>query len=76
MFRCGTAEIVASLFASAFGPDLTDEEWGMAFTYEAKPSAQGNENIARKCGNSRCGGTMYVSHGAQNYTCPHCKQKQ
>lgn len=46
------------------------------FTYEASPSPSGNANIARRCTNSRCGGTFYVVHNAQNYRCPHCGWKQ
>lgn len=46
------------------------------FTYVAKASPQGNENIARTCVNSKCGGKMYVSYNADNYRCPHCDWKQ
>lgn len=51
-------------------------ERNVMFTYVAKASPQGNENIARTCVNSKCGGKMYVSYNADNYRCPHCDWKQ
>lgn len=44
----------------------------LPFTYVASASSTGNENIRRVCNNGRCGGSFYVSYGAQNYRCPHC----
>lgn len=52
------------------------EETRMPFTYVASSFPSGNQNVARRCNNSRCGGTFYVSHGAQNYRCPHCDFRQ
>lgn len=46
------------------------------FKYTAKSYPSGNENIARKCTNPRCGGTFYIRYGAQNYKCPHCDWAQ
>lgn len=48
----------------------------MAFTYVASASSSGNANVRRVCTNPKCGGTMYVKHGAQNYRCPHCNWTQ
>jgi NADH pyrophosphatase NudC (nudix superfamily) len=48
----------------------------MMFTYVASPSQSGNQNVRRVCSNSKCGGTMYVTHGADNYRCPHCDHRQ
>lgn len=48
----------------------------MPFTYVASSSPQGNANIRRVCNNSACGGTFYISAGAQNYRCPHCDRTQ
>jgi ribosomal protein S27AE len=48
----------------------------MAFTYKASATQSGNNNIRRVCSNPKCGGTFYISHGAQNYRCPHCDFNQ
>jgi hypothetical protein len=48
----------------------------MAFTYVASASLRGKDNIRRVCNNSKCGGVMYISYGADNYRCPHCDYKQ
>ena len=48
----------------------------MPFTYVASASSSGNQNIRRACNNSNCGGTFYVSSGADNYRCPHCDRAQ
>lgn len=48
----------------------------MPFTYVASSSPSGNQNVARRCSNSKCGGTFYVTHNAQNYRCPHCDFRQ
>lgn len=42
------------------------------FRYKASPYPKGNENVRRECRNSKCKGTYYIRHGAQNYKCPHC----
>lgn len=44
----------------------------MPFKYEAKPSAQGNQQVRRRCVNAKCGGTLYVGYKADNFKCPHC----
>jgi hypothetical protein len=46
------------------------------FTYVAKASPSGNDNIRRVCNNSACGGAFYISLGAQAYRCPHCDRAQ
>jgi hypothetical protein len=51
---------------------LSIEETTMPFTYRASASPSGNDNVRRVCTNSKCGGTFYISYGAQNYRCPHC----
>ena len=56
-------------------PNLSREDV-MMFTYVASPSQSGNQNVRRVCSNSKCGGTMYVTHGADNYRCPHCDHRQ
>lgn len=48
----------------------------MSFTYKASASPSGSANVRRVCSNSKCGGTFYVTHGAQNYRCPHCDHRQ
>lgn len=48
----------------------------MPFTYVASPSSSGNNNIRRVCSNPKCGGTFYISYGADNYRCPHCDFRQ
>ena len=56
--------------------DSPEEVIHTMFTYEASASSKGNENIARVCNNSKCGGTFYIRYGADNYKCPHCKHTQ
>ncbi len=48
----------------------------MPFTYVASASSTGNDNIRTVCSNSQCGGTFFISYGAQNYRCPHCDLRQ
>ncbi|SNT17558.1 hypothetical protein SAMN06309944_2420 [Micrococcales bacterium KH10] len=49
------------------------------FTYEAKSSPSGNDNIRRVCNNSSCNGVFYISYSATSqggYRCPHCGNSQ
>jgi hypothetical protein len=60
------------LLESRFNPNGV----ALPFTYVASPSSSGNQNIRRVCNNSKCGGTFYISYGADNYRCPHCDFRQ